>query len=114
MKLVLPFPPSMNNMFVNPRGKGQARPISAKYHNWRGRADQAMWGQKLEFFEVPVKISMTFEDNGRSDLDNIAKAPLDHIVRHRIIPDDSRQWVREITLQWGAVKGVEMEITPCA
>jgi Holliday junction resolvase RusA-like endonuclease len=73
-----------------------------------------MWGQKLEFFTVPVKIGMIFEDNGRSDLDNLAKAPIDHAVRHGLIPNDSREWVREISLCWGSVKGVVMEITPWA
>jgi Holliday junction resolvase RusA-like endonuclease len=110
MKLVLPFPPSVNNLFVNARGDERSRPISAKYRKWRKRATQAMWGQSLQFFEVPVALSMVFEDNGRSDLDNLQKAVIDHLVHHKLIVDDSRPWVREIHLCWGDVKGVEVEV----
>ena len=40
--LHLPFPPSLNNLFINVRGKGRAP--SARYAAWRRRATQAMWG----------------------------------------------------------------------
>lgn len=113
MKLVLPFPPSVNNLYFNPRG-GDGRRVTARYRKWRERATQAMWGQRIEFFHTPVCISIVFEDAGKADIDNLSKSCLDHLVRHQIIPDDGRQWVRRLSLEWGDVKGVEMEITPWA
>lgn len=110
MKLVLPFPPSTNNLFLNARAKGGRRVISARYRDWRERATQAMWGQRIETFGGPVRITMVFEDNGRCDLDNLQKGLLDHLVHHRIIQDDSRKFVRELWLKWGPVKGVEITI----
>lgn len=43
--LNLPFPPSLNNLFRNVRGKG--RVPTARYEDWRKRATHAMWGQPM-------------------------------------------------------------------
>ena len=112
MILVLPLPPSVNNLYLNPRGTHGSRPISSRYRAWRKRATAAMWGQRMEMFDGAVKISIVFEDNGKCDLDNLPKAILDHLVHHKIIVDDSRKYVRELNTKWGEVKGCVLEIQP--
>lgn len=107
--LHLPFPPSLNNLFINVRGKGRAP--SARYAAWRRRATQAMWGQRIIFFNCPVIISIVFEDIGTSDLDNLGKGLVDHLVHHRLISDDSRKIVRRVTLTWGDVKGAVVTVS---
>jgi len=61
-------------------------------------------------FDVPVNITLTVEDSGRRDIDGTAKAPLDFLVRHKIIEDDSRKYLRKLLIQFGDVKGCVVEI----
>lgn len=107
--LHLPFPPSLNNLFLNVRGKG--RVPSIRYKNWRERATQAMWGQRMIAFDGPVHIDIVFEDTGQADLDNLAKGIVDHLVHHRLIYDDSRKIVRRVCLEWGQVKGAVVTVS---
>lgn len=107
--LHLPFPPSLNNLFINVRGKGRAP--SARYAAWRRRATQAMWGQRMIVFDCPVIISIVFEDAGCADIDNLSKGVIDHLVHHRLIQDDSRPIVREVHLRWGHVTGAVVTVS---
>ena len=107
MKLELPFPPSVNNLFLNVR---HGRVHTARYRKWIERANDAMWFQDKTKFDGPVTIDITVEDTGRADLDNLSKALLDHLVRHEIIQDDGRSVVRGLSLKWGKVKGAQIEI----
>lgn len=107
--LRLPFPPSLNNLFCNVRGRG--RVPSARYERWRKSATQAMWGQRMVYLSGPVKISILFEDNSRADLDNLGKGIIDHLVHHHLIDGDGRKTVRKVTLEWGDVKGAVVTVT---
>lgn len=106
MKITLPIPPGVNNLYVNIPGRG--RVTSGGYQRWKDEADGRLWGLKIKHFEVPVNITLTVEDSGRRDIDGTAKAPLDFLVRHKIIQDDSRKYVRKLTLQFGDVTGCEI------
>lgn len=109
MRLILPTPPSVNNLFINVRGRG--RVPSARYADWRRRATAELWGQPMQNFAGPVEVKIVAEDAGRTDLDNFAKGVLDFLVHHRFIEDDNRSVVRRLTLEWGDVKGVVVEVS---
>lgn len=108
VKLRLPFPPSVNNLYINVNGKGRVPTV--RYRKWKKAAIDSMWGQPLQYFKGPVSIDITYEDAGRSDLDNLQKAVIDHLVNCQIILGDDRKVVRKITLQWGDVKGAVVEV----
>ena len=111
VRLELPTPPSLNNLFRST--KDGLRVASKRYGNWRRVAAQGLYlGYKR--IEGPVSIKITVEDVGRRDLDNFCKAILDFLVAHRIILNDDRPTVREITMRWGNVKGVIVEIEAVA
>lgn len=111
VKFVLPLPPSTNNLFINLPGRGRC--ISGEYQRWRDAADAAMRGMRMpKDGRGPWFITITVEDKGRRDIDNFAKAVLDHLVRHAIIEDDSRKFVRKLTVQFGDITGCEVEIMP--
>lgn len=110
MRLNLPVPPSTNNLFINIAGKG--RVPSGGYKRWREAAAETLWQQKIKHFDVPVALTITVEDKGRRDVDNFAKAICDFLVRHEIIQDDSRKYVRRMTVQFGDVKGCVVEVSP--
>jgi Holliday junction resolvase RusA-like endonuclease len=106
----LPYPPSVNNLFCNIPGGGRA--VTERYKMWREMAARAVSPARARI-SGPVEIAMTFEKKpGRHDLDNLPKAVLDLLSYHRVIDDDDAKTLKKLTLQWGAVSGVEVEIVP--
>lgn len=109
MKYTLPRPPSVNGLFIS---AGKFRAKSPAYRMWIEQAEKHLLIQKIKVFQGPVAISLTIEDIGRGDLDNLYKAVSDLLVKHGVISDDNRPIVRKISMAWGAVKGCEVEIMP--
>ena len=61
----------------------------------------------------PVAITLTFQEGAtRADIDNLAKAPIDLLVALALIESDDAYVVRQVTLRWGAVTGMEVRIVP--
>lgn len=110
MKLILPFPPSVNALYRNVAGRG--RVTSGSYQRWKDEADGALWTQSKKPISGPVNVTITLRDKGRYDCDNKIKCLLDLLVRHGIIPDDDRTVVRRVVAQVGDVQGCEIEIEP--
>jgi Holliday junction resolvase RusA-like endonuclease len=101
----LPLPPSTNNLFITLRG-GRRRVISPGYRAWRAEAEAAMLAHHpIETIEDPVEIAMVIDPRNRMDLDNTIKAPIDHIVRAGVIPNDKPKHVKKITIQEGPAAG---------
>lgn len=94
VRLVLPIPPSANNLFVNRGGKlhgGRRRGIP--YKLW---LHEAQWAVKLQcglfvppLFDGIVAVDILAPLNRRRDLDNALKALLDLLVRQGVIRDDN-------------------------
>jgi crossover junction endodeoxyribonuclease RusA len=109
--LDLPFPPSLNNLFINGR-KGRFR--SQKYDSWIQEAGTEIMRQRPLKLAGPVSITYEFQDGHdkrKRDLDNLAKAPNDLLVSHGIIEADDGSIVRAIELKWNPeVKGVRVTI----
>lgn len=104
----LPTPPSTNNLYRNAPGRG--RVPTGRYLRWRRAAGTrllaalASWRRRNPGceprFEAPAVVSIIVaHPRMRRDLDNCAKAPLDLLVEHGILADDSA--VVEIRLRWG-------------
>jgi crossover junction endodeoxyribonuclease RusA len=87
--IVLPWPPAVNNLFLNADGRGRIR--TKRYDAWIAEATAHVWQQR------PLKLKGRFHvtiqcdppDRRRRDLDGLAKAPLDLLVKTGIIEDDS-------------------------
>jgi Holliday junction resolvase RusA-like endonuclease len=61
----------------------------------------------------PVAIALTVEEGAtRADLDNLAKAPIDLLCELQLIEGDHPAVIRELTLRWGAVEGLRVEVRP--
>jgi len=109
--MTLPVPPSVNNMFVNVRGRG--RVPSSRYTKWKKAALSHLWGVRLPpTIKHHVCVYIVVTEKCRSDLDNCAKAVLDFLVQNKIIADDSKKVVRRIILDWGQIKECEVSIGP--
>lgn len=109
--LLLPFPPSVNNLFVNNRRTGGRFP-SKKYKAWQQEAGHALsFQQPLPEIAGPVRLKFAFgrPDKRRRDLSNYLKAPEDTVVAHGIISDDSL--VEKIEMEWvDDVVGCRIEV----
>lgn len=112
MKLVLPWPPGVNDMYTNRRDQmgRPGRQISEKYSAWKKAAEAVLWTTKVERFAGPVTVTLTLRDSGRYDPDNKLKPVLDFLVTHNIITTDDRSIVRRATAQTGTVETCEVEI----
>lgn len=103
--LYLPYPPTLNNLFINAPGRG--RVASPEYRAWQHEAGLKLNTQRPT--PVPGKIAVTFEfrkpDNIRRDLGNLEKATSDLLVKQGVIEDDCL--IEELSLRW--VYGVPWE-----
>ena len=111
--ILLPTPPSGNNLFATGRNKGRFR--TAKYEGWCKEAGWELAIQRPPKLTERVSIQIEVREpptNAREDLDNRAKPCLDLLVSHRIIPDDSHHYVRQLTLCWSKdlVSGIRITI----
>lgn len=86
---MLPFPPSVNNLFLNVRRGGRIK--TPRYREWIEEAGWLLKQQKVPL--VPGHVYITYRvnrpDKRKHDLDNLLKAPTDLLVAHRIIEEDS-------------------------
>lgn len=110
IRLELPYPPSLNNLFINVARKG--RVPSPGYRKWRDRATERLWTQRQKNITGPVQITVYLGEHNKRDLDNCAKALIDFLVHHKLIDGDSCKTVRRIVLEWAEVCGAIVEVTP--
>ncbi len=99
----LSVPPSANMAYVNVPGKG--RVASDKLRRWRTAAGWELMLQKPkgDAIQTPVEIAIYLQREGtrrRADADNRIKPLLDLLKTHGIIPDDSADFVRSVSVEW--------------
>ncbi len=109
MYLELPWPPTTNNLFAN-AARGRGRFPTKSYKAWRERAAVAIRRQA----PVPIKgavmvnIQLGRPDRRPRDIDNYCKAPLDALVQHGLIEDDSK--VQALSISWGRAPGATVRV----
>lgn len=91
--IVLPLPPSTNNLFINARN-GRGRILSPDYKAWRKLAAKALTLQSWDMPGRPYGVTIRVNINHCRDLDNSTKAVLDLLVEHKVIDGD--QWVNAL------------------
>lgn len=98
----LPWPPAVNNLYAN-GARGRYR--TSRYDAWIADASAALRRQHPEALVGHFKVDLVFDrpDERRRDLDGLAKAPLDLLVKHQVVLDDSL--AREIRLRWSGMPG---------
>lgn len=107
------IPPSTNNLFVNVRGKGRVR--SERYRTWLQAAGWDMKRYHNIRWDVPVCLTIVIGKlRANADVSNRIKAVEDLLVSHKIIPGDSIEWVRgvSVSLAQEPFEGCEISITP--
>ncbi len=107
LRYTLPFPPSVNNLFVN---KGNRRIVSPGYAKWRTEAGEEISAQRARQAKnvkgnVSVAIYAVRPDKRRRDIDNLCKAILDLLVSMHVIDDDSA--IQRLTVEWSDAASFE-------
>lgn len=109
-QILLPFPPSANNLF--PSGRSGRRFASPEYKAWKTLAGLHLNSQPEHTHPGDVRVVYEFHhpDRRKRDLFNLEKALSDMLVAHGVIADDSR--IVEGTVRWAAdlVSGVRITI----
>lgn len=108
MEFRLPFPPSVNSMFINVRGRGRAR--TKDYDAWREQAAWELAAQKVKPVNERVEIKIDLDETRRGDADNRTKAVLDLLVGQKILRGDSKKFVRRVSIGWEAITGCRVSI----
>lgn len=96
----LPFPPGLNNLFAN-GAKGRYR--TPRYDAWLTEAGLRLNRQHPQPIVGRFKAEMVFDrpDEIRRDLDGLAKAPLDLLVKAGVLVDDSL--CADLRLRWSGM-----------
>ena len=105
------FPPSTNGLFANIPGRGRIK--SKGYLSWIDAAgyDCKRKGTISGPFKANIILSQTHR-RSNADLDNRIKGPMDLLVTHGIVDDDSK--CESLTIAWGECRlamRIEIEAT---
>jgi crossover junction endodeoxyribonuclease RusA len=99
IKLILPFPPSVNRLWRTTKTGGVHR--STEYSGWRKHAEWAsvtqVKGQKITG-KYTLEITAVKPDKRRRDLGNLEKAVSDLLQKVKLIEDD--YLCQDIRLRW--------------
>lgn len=108
MRLELAVPPSTNKLYAN---AGRSRKKTAAYSAWIRGELKALVAQRAKPVPIPVTISILLPDTMRGDASNRIKATEDLLVRAGIIPNDSKKFVRSISISFhsGPMMFVEVD-----
>lgn len=88
--ICMPFPPSVNRLWRNVRGRTLLSSEGRKYRNHAIAATLMSRSMVFGDAQVEISISAWLPDNRRRDADNLFKAPLDALVAAGVLDDDSQ------------------------
>lgn len=106
----LPFPPSVNDMFLNNRGRGKGRIKSPDYRAW---IEQSLWelnAQRVKPFLERAIIHIDLDDTRNGDCDNRAKPVADVLVAAGILRGDSKKHVKRVSVGWEPITGCRVRV----
>ena len=98
--VILPIPPSQNKLWIPVAIRGRSRLVtSPEYKVWRNSLNLVEFKTAPIFLEpVAIVIDLIPAKDlcQNSDLDNFFKAPIDALVRHGILVDDSIKHIHHV------------------
>jgi hypothetical protein len=78
---------------------------------WRQIALDAVLNSRVRPFVGPVEVSLTFRDGRRArPIGDLPNACLQLLIASRVIASADSPVLRRLTLSWGAVEGIRLEI----
>jgi crossover junction endodeoxyribonuclease RusA len=90
----LPFPPSVNDMYI------RGRILSEDYRIWRLAAHAALRKQGAKLFQPRAMVKIDLDMKRKGDCDNRAKPVLDALVNAGVLKNDSKTYVQRVSIGW--------------
>lgn len=92
LTLVLPIPPSANDLFDGGM-KTKRRFKSQRYKDWEAEAESSLWEQKpFGLVTGAYEVEITLPEMMRGDIDNRIKGLVDFMAQKGLTPDDKHLW----------------------
>lgn len=92
LRVTLPAPPSVNNLFANVMGKGRIK--TREYRDWLATAESLLLGlESPASYPCCVYLVLQGEWDLRRDGDNVFKSVIDAAKNAGVIPSDSLRYV---------------------
>lgn len=89
IRICLPFPPSVNNLFAN-GAKGRGRFTTPQYKAWQQLAALSIKdSHRQSLGPYSISIALRAPDKRARDIGNLEKAVSDLLVVHGVVKDDS-------------------------
>ncbi len=113
-ELLIPYPPSVNQLFANKKGGGRVK--TAAYKAWITEAGWTILTQPDRNHRHTGKVAFTLlirkpDDNRRRDKNNLIKAVEDLLVRQSILADDSLIEATEVRWVYEGIEGAKVVLT---
>jgi Holliday junction resolvase RusA-like endonuclease len=109
IELRLPFPPSVNGLYFNPEN-WRGRVKTPEYEDWRDQAGWELKSQHPRKMNVRCNVTIDLDDKRNGDADNRAKPVLDLLVKYEIIKNDSKKYVKRVSIGWEPIEGCRVRI----
>ena len=107
----LPFPPSVNEMYLNNKGKGKGRIPAPILIAWRSDAGWVLKAQKPKKITARCEIRIDLDERRQGDCANREKAVVDLLVAHGVIQGDQNRFVKRVNIGWEPVNECLVTIT---
>lgn len=106
---VLAVPPSVNQMYANAKRGGRFK--TRAYKSWIAGELKALLAQRAKPLGSPAVISITLPLGTRGDCDNRIKPTIDLLVHAGILKDDRSDFVRSVSVSFGGVQMMHVEVS---
>lgn len=110
IEIRLPFPPSVNELYFNPKN-WRGRVCTPTYEDWKDQAGWELKAQRPPKIKNRCIITIELDDTRNGDAANREKAVTDLLVAHGILVDDSKKYVKGIYTGWETLTGCRVRIT---
>lgn len=112
--MTLPYPVSVNAMYLNVSGKGRVK--TPRYKTWLEAAGWSIRAAKPTRLYGQFSLQMTLytADEKRRDVDNTVKPVLDLLVAHDLIEDDAKCVELHVRKVRSATAYAEITVRPAA
>jgi Holliday junction resolvase RusA-like endonuclease len=96
------------------RSRGVGRFKTEEYRVWQIEAGLSLNAQHPLEFRNRVEISIDLDDRRKGDCENRNKGILDLLVAHGVILDDSKPYVKRVSIGWEPCDGCVVHIQEVA
>ena len=107
----LPFPVSVNAMYLNNKGRGRGRIASPELRAWKEQAGWELKAQRVKPFDQRVIVHIDLDDSRQGDADSRCKCVLDLLVSSGVLKDDRKKYVKRVSIGWEKLTGCRVAIT---